>query len=124
MGNNQQNESLSDLKNRRLGAVTFVQDYLRLDFDGPRLTAYLCPTIKTKTVELNLSTAGYRDALCRQIGKKVNDAYKVRGEKLVIQFEDQVVLEISLREEDQVGPEAAMLVDANERISVWRYLEG
>ena len=124
MENDQQNESLSDLKNRQLGAVTFVQDYLQLYFDGPRFTAYLFPTLKTKTAELNISTPGYRDALCRQIGKKVNDAYKVRGEKLVIQFEDQVVFEISLRQEDQVGPEAAMVVDANERISVWRYFEG
>ena len=122
--NDQQSESLSDLKNRHLAAVTFVRDYVQLDFDGPRFTSFLYPILNAESGLFSISELGYRDALCGQISKKVIDAYKVRGEKLVIQFEDHAALEISLRERDQVGPEAAMLVDSKKRTSVWRYFEG
>jgi hypothetical protein len=45
----------------------------------------------------------------------------VPGERLVIQFEDRTELQISLKAEDQIGPEAAMLSHAKQRISVWRF---
>jgi hypothetical protein len=108
------------LRTRRLDAVIFVQDYVQLVFKGARFTAFLCPTVRNTDDKFDPSTAGYRDALCNQINKVVIDAYKIQGEKLVLEFDDRSVLEVSLKPENQIGPEAAMLSDAKGRLSVWR----
>jgi hypothetical protein len=113
-------DALSDLKNRRLSAVTFVQNYVQLEFDGLRLTAFLWPILKTGGAQKDVSTPGYRDLLCSHIGELVSNAYTVPGTKLVIEFEDGTMAEISLSPDDQVGPEAAMLSDSKKPISVWR----
>jgi hypothetical protein len=41
------NDTLVDLKNRQLGAVIFVQDYVQLDFSHAMFTAHFYPTVRT-----------------------------------------------------------------------------
>jgi hypothetical protein len=112
---------LKSLEGNRLSAVTFVlQDYLQLHFDGSLLNVYVWPRIRTGELALDRDTPGYRDALCRQIGKHVGAAIEEPNDKLVIQFVDGTIVEISLKEEDRNGPEAAMLqIDAGKRWNVW-----
>ena len=39
---------LSCLHNQPLSAVTFVRDYLQLQFDGPCVSAYVWPTLQVE----------------------------------------------------------------------------
>src|SRR3989339_865832 len=113
-------EILKTLEKCELAAITFVRDYVQFSFDGPHLSVYSRPRIKTPDYMFNLATPGYRDALCGQIGKLVIKFFEEPKEKLLIQFENQVIIEISLKEEDRNGPEAAMLqVDSGKRWNVW-----
>lgn len=99
------------LENEQLSAVTFVQDYVQFHFDGPCLTAYVWPHIVNHKGSITLELPGYRDALCERIGKIVVNAFEEPGERLVIVFADDVTLEVSLKEADREGPEAAMFDD-------------
>lgn len=113
-------EILKSLENRELSAVTFVMDYVQLIFEEPCLNVYVWPLIRVRDSVFSLTTPGYRDVLCGQISKTVIRAYEESKEKLLIEFENQVVIEISLREEDRNGPEAAMLqTDSGKRWNVW-----
>lgn len=107
------------LENTQLSAVTFVQDYVQLHFDGPCLTAYVWPHILNKKEPATPKVPGYRDALCERIGKTVVKAFEEPGERLVIVFEDDVTLEVSLNEADREGPEAAMFRDQSDKWNVW-----
>jgi hypothetical protein len=111
---------LDRLENAQLSAVTFVQDYVQLHFDGPYLNAYVWPTVKEPKKAFERDTPGYRDALCKRIGKLVVKAYEDAHERLVMQFADGVTLEVSLKEADREGPEAAMFQDpADKHWNVW-----
>ena len=102
---------LEYLINEQLSAVTFVQTYVQFHFDGPCLSAYVWPTVRNKENTFSKQTPGYRDALCSLIGKLVTDVSDNTNEILLFKFADGATLEVSLRETDQVGPEAAMFTD-------------
>lgn len=108
------------LESEQLSAVTFVQDYVQLHFDGPCLTAYVWPHILNQKESITPKVPGYRDALCERIGKIVVKAFEELGERLVIVFADDVTLEVSLKETDREGPEAAMFHDQSGKSwNVW-----
>ena len=65
---------LEKLKGRNLSAVTFVQDYLQLQFDGPFLNIFVWPRITVSGKSLSFGMQGYRDELCGQIAKTVGGA--------------------------------------------------
>ena len=109
---------LSSLDNRELSAVTFVRDYLQLQFDGPFLNVYVWPIICLATKRLATGSPGYRDVLCGLIGQSVVAAVEEPRTKLAIHFGKDIALEISLKAEDQIGPEAAMLKDGTGQLCV------
>ena len=116
---NGENSVLDLLLGQELAAVAFVRDYIQLQFDGKMLNLYVWPTLKTNTVQHDINTAGYRDALCNQIGIKVMGSHE-DSQKISLSFENQVVLEISLREADRNSVEAAMFQDGiGQRWRVW-----
>lgn len=56
----------------------------------------------------NGGEAGYRDTLCDRIGQTVRcAATEGASERTVIEFADETIFAISLRDEDFDGPEAA-----------------
>lgn len=111
---------LHRLENEQLSAVTFIQDYVQLHFDGPCLTAYVWPHILTENGSIPPRVPGYRDALCGFIGSIVVRAFEELGSRLVIQFVEGRTLEISIKESDKEGPEAAMFQDESGKSwSVW-----
>jgi hypothetical protein len=61
-------DSLDVLVGEQLSAVTFVQDYLQLEFDGHRLTMNLWPSVRTDDGALAFGDPNYRNALCSSIG--------------------------------------------------------
>ena len=102
---------LEALVDRELSSVEFVRDYVQIRFDGPCLSAYTSPTIRTHSGrEFVSTTAGYADALIGLIGKTVNRAYQ-SPTHIEIEFEGGAILAISLKDEDRRADEAATLID-------------
>ena len=108
------------LEGRELAGITFVRDYIQFLFDGPILSAYTLPQVTIANAILNHDTPGYRDALCAQIGKTIAVAHEELNQRLFFQFCDQTVISISLKDDDRVCAEAAMLqVDSGKHWNVW-----
>jgi hypothetical protein len=104
-------EGVRGLVGRSLASVEFVQDYVQLHFDGPTLTAYTLPTVSS--ISSATLTSGWRDTLCEQIGSVVSKT-EVQRDHLSIAFVNGAVVEVSLKDEDYVGPEALKFsLDAN-----------
>ena len=97
---------LTIIRGRQLSAVVFVQNYVQLQFDGPGLTAYTLPVVVIGERRLEAGSPGYRDGLCAQITKIVQNAYVQEGQRFQVDFEDGCSIAISLRPEDRRGPEA------------------
>lgn len=113
-------EILKSLEKRKLTAVTFVMDYLQLFFEEACFNLYVWPLIKTRDSVFNITTMGYHDVLCGQVGRSVISVREKLKDKLLIEFENYITIEVSLKEEDRGGPEAAMLqVDSGKHWTVW-----
>ena len=97
---------ISGIVGEELTAVEFVQDYLQLRFDEPLLTLYAWPHVLLSEFSVAFGEPEYRNALCAQIGEKVEEATLEEDDSLTIKFENDTVLALSLREEDLDGPEA------------------
>ena len=93
-------KSLQMLIGEQLSAVTFVQDYLQLHFDGPRLTVFSHPVVMLGDQTFHWGKPGFRDALCNSIAKKVVEARVAYGESISIRFADGSTIKISLKDED------------------------
>jgi hypothetical protein len=110
---------LERLKGCELSAVTFVRDYLQLQFDGPFLNAFVWPRVKSGAVVFNVETPGHRDALCGQIGKTVGGVMEDPNARLSLFFTDGSILDISLLPQDRMGPEAVFMQDGKGGFRVW-----
>jgi hypothetical protein len=97
---------ISAIVGEELTAVEFVQDYLQLRFDGPLLTLYAWPNVLLSEYSVAFGEPEYRNALCGQIGERVEEADLDEGNALTVKLENGTVLALSLREEDLDGPEA------------------
>lgn len=97
---------VSAIVGQQLSSVTFVQDYLQLDFDGPGFTLFIWPEVFRDEGSYAFGEPGYRDALCSAIAENVTEASFETDVALEIQFESGTIFRMSLREEDYVSPEA------------------
>jgi hypothetical protein len=70
------------------------------------LTLYAWPHVLLSEFSVAYGEPEYRNALCAQIGEKVEEATLDEGDSLTIKLENETVLALSLREEDLDGPEA------------------
>jgi hypothetical protein len=100
---------LACLIKRDLAGITFIRDYIQFLFDGPVFNTYTLPSVKTNEGIFDQKTPGYRDALCGLIGKIVTATHEEPKVKISIQFVDGASIEVSLKEEDRVCAEAAIL---------------
>ena len=98
--------SLQMLIDEQLSAVTFVQNYLQLHFDGPRLTVFSRVIVRLGDQTFHGDKPGFRDALCNNIAKKVAEARIAYGDSISISFADGSMIKISLKDEDYSGGEA------------------
>ena len=106
---------LDCLKGEQLSAVTFVQDYLQLHFDGPCVSGYVWPIITIRDSKSGFNDLGYRDSICSLITMKVVDAVALKDEFFRIVFTDGSRIEFSLKPTEREGPEAVMLQDAERK---------
>src|SRR2546428_10633078 len=99
-GEQTEEKSLQVIIGEQLSAVTFVQDYVQLHFDGPRLTIFSHAVIMLGDKTFHWDKPGFRDALCNSIAKKVTEARVVYGDSIAIRFADGSIIKISLKDED------------------------
>lgn len=110
---------LDELKGCSLSAVTFVQDYLQLQFDGPLLSLFVWPRVVASATVVTFGMTGYRDALCAQIGKTVSDVAEEADVALCLHFADGAMIEVSLLPNARQGPEAIVFRDGKGALVVW-----
>ncbi|MER7470723.1 hypothetical protein [Micromonospora sp. NPDC000018] len=66
--------------------MVFVMDYLQLDFDAARFTAYVRPMVTIGDATIQFGDPGYQDALCAFITHEVTSAEESPEAGLVIRF--------------------------------------
>jgi hypothetical protein len=110
---------LEELKGRQLSAVTFVQDYVQLQFDGPYLNFFVWPQVMSGGRTCGFGQPGYRDALCDLIAKVVGGVFEEAGRKLRFFFTDDSIVEVSLLLEARRGPEAVVFQNGDGAFRVW-----
>jgi hypothetical protein len=102
-----QNTIRQHVVGRRLSGVTFVMDYVQLQFDPPPTINALTPiTVRSGGQTAVSGDESFRNLLCEQIPKAVADVSLVDGEALTLSLEDGSTISLSLRHEDYVCPEA------------------
>jgi hypothetical protein len=62
---------VADLVGESVSSIWFVMDYVRIEFNGPYLTAYAAPVIATPEKTYRFPEPGSRDALCELIEQTV-----------------------------------------------------
>ncbi|MDR2914059.1 MAG: hypothetical protein LBV74_04400 [Tannerella sp.] len=112
---------LKRLENIELAGITFIRDYIQFLFDGNVvLSTYTLPQIEIENKTISYVQYGYCDTLYSLIGKHVLSAYEdKKGNKIVIRFENNTDVTVSLNMEDRQSAEAAMLQVDNEEWNVW-----
>jgi hypothetical protein len=119
MTNQPKISTLEQLKGRDLSAVTFVRDYLQLQFDGPFLNIFIWPRIMAPAVSVSFGMTGYRDGLCAQIGKTVGGAAVETDVNFRLFFTDGSIIEVPLSPTARKGPEAIVFQDGKGGFGVW-----
>src|SRR5437870_4887889 len=105
-GEQTEEKSLQVIIGEQLSAVTFVQDYLQLHFDGPRLTVFSHPIVMRGDKMFHWGRPGFRDALCSSIAKKVTEARIAYSESISICFADGSTIQIPLQDDGYLDGEA------------------
>ena len=94
------------LRGDELCAVTFVQDYIQLQFDRPCINVYVPMTVEASGTAARSGDDRFRDALCGQIAKVVQSVHTQDDEAMTISFQDDSQIVISLRPTDRFGRDA------------------
>jgi hypothetical protein len=99
----------SELLSAELSGVTFVRDYLQLQFDPPPILNLLTQvTLEIDGRRYLSGSNGFADALIRQIGKVVRSVEVVPDLTLDLKFADGSVVSASLKPADCLGAEAVV----------------
>jgi hypothetical protein len=99
---------LEDLVGSELSGICFVRDYVELHFDGAILRSLSEPIVVMQSSQWRFPEEGSRDALCRLIGRVVDNAAE-HPDRLEISFGTSAAVEIPKASHD-AGPEIAHLV--------------
>ena len=110
-------EALEKLVGSALSSVTFVADYIQFAFEGPGLTAYTLPIVSSGSERLESGQLGYRDSLCKQIGRCVQRV-EVDDQHVCVLFKEGAAISISPLDKDYTGPEALLFSLDQQRIWV------
>jgi hypothetical protein len=108
------------IEGQQLSAVTFVQDYVQLHFDGPMITAITRPIVVAGDASFAFDEPGYRDQLCGLIARSVARAYVRAGDCLLIDFKGRASIIVSLKPDAYRAAEAVIFGDGkSEQWAVW-----
>ena len=111
---------LDILKGEKLSSVTFVMDYLQLEFDGNRFTLNVWPVVKVKNVNYKYEEQLYRDNLCSLIEKVVSALTYREAEILILDFEngDSIAISLDRNNPDLNSPEIGVFTNTDEKCFV------
>jgi hypothetical protein len=101
--------------------VTFVRDYVQLQFNPPPcLNAYNAVSVLSGGKKVRQGQEAFANALIAQISKVVYGVEMIPSEALVIRFQDGSEISVSLHPADYRGPEGALLLGRDNRWDVLR----
>lgn len=112
-------DAIQLIRGRHLSSVVSVQDYVQLRFDGVCLTVNAPLSVLTTSGLHNTLSPGLADSLRDRIGQSVRRASALENERILIELTDDSQIEISLRDEDQVSPEAVVITNEDGMSVVW-----
>jgi hypothetical protein len=108
--NNVAGEFERGLLGEELSGVTFVRDYLQLQFNpGPLLNALTPVTVTTAAASARFGEPLFANLLIAQINKIIRAVEFYESAELRLVFGDQSTISISLKPSDYSGPEAINL---------------
>lgn len=112
---------LKYLEGLELAGITFIRNYIQFLFDGWVLSIYTMPQIRIQNEILAPLDPGYYDKLCFLIGKKIVSANKNEAEEsIIVEFENEIMLFVSLKLDDRVCAEAVLLQnEQGEEWNIW-----
>lgn len=90
-----------------LSSVEFVQDYVQLRFNGATLTCFTQPLVRIDNRILYWDQPHFKDVLCSPIGHTVKSVSIQSGEYIEVVFDNDIVVQISIRDSDYQCAEAA-----------------
>jgi hypothetical protein len=103
-----------ELVGEELSGVTFVRDYLQLQFNlAVMLNAFTPVTVRRGDKGATLGEDAFANLLVGQIDRLVRGVELRPEEALDITFDDGSLISVSLRPEHYVGPEAINLFRRN-----------
>lgn len=115
----QREDFVNELVGEDLSGVTFVRDYLQLQFNPlPMLNVYTPLTVRSGKEAATFGERGFPNLLLAQIGRFVKSVEFVPDEAPNILFEDGSTISISIRSIDYVGPEAINFFCTNREMIV------
>jgi hypothetical protein len=101
----QDHERLRELTGRQLTAVTFLWDYLQLQFDGPALNVMNTIVVGSREQSAKTGDDQFRNLLCGHIWGLVQ-AVDIKAEEVSIEFFGGGRIAVLLGDEHYSGPEA------------------
>jgi hypothetical protein len=114
--------SLERLVGKSVSSICFLPNYIQIVFEDLILTCYTNPVVCISEERVDSLMPGFKDKLCILIGKSVQSVVEKLRDELAVYFDDGDSITISLRFEDAVSVEAAMLQNQSGTIfDVWRY---
>ncbi|MCP4078623.1 MAG: hypothetical protein GY743_00075 [Planctomycetaceae bacterium] len=119
-------DGLSALVGGEVDTVSFVRDYVELRIDYSIFRALTDPSGTISGQAWQFPTPHCADLMRGYIGQRVSGIEIQDGQMIRLTFESNDVFEVSLRDDDRTGPEAAHLLVADEygetspeRMYVW-----
>ena len=101
----QDHEQLKELVGRQLTAVTFLWDYLQLQFDGPGLNVMNTIVVSSQEKAAKTGDDQFRNLLCGHIWEQVQ-AIEISVDEVSIEFVGGGRIAVLLGEEHYSGAEA------------------
>ncbi len=111
---------LDQLLPEDLSGVTFVRDYLQLEFNPPpRINVYSACAVVLESARTVFGQPAFANAVIGQIGKQVTRVTEDPDQVLRISFEDGSVIEIPFGPGTFEGPEAITFWGKDDQWASW-----
>jgi hypothetical protein len=111
---------LNQLLTEDLSAVTFVRDYLQLQFNPPPIiNVYSICSVSNGNFRVQFGEPAFANAIIAQIGKQVRSVSQLPTDILVIEFVDGSTIEIPFGEGTFASSEAFEFFGRDHEWGVW-----
>ncbi len=111
---------LDQLLTEDLSGVTFVRNYLQLQFNPlPIINVYSICTVSSGGIRVQFGDSAFANAVIAQIGKQVRAVTQSPNDVLVIEFMDDSTIEIPFGEGAFTAPEAFEFWGRDNQWGVW-----